>query len=250
MPPKATKTTPKISVKIWRPILEKLDVKLDAACLRRDAYLGKLLETELPYLDSEVSVQNSQASYDFVASKLDLLDRKLVSLALPTDLTARLNDICSRKRIVRDAFFNRLFLLLAAAPKTIDILLFAYYDGNWRSDVWSEWKHDGPFIQNGFDPLLAEIDPFWAIREGIRLGNVGNEGTDEIDPVTGATRKVTRLAGQISPEDSLYSRIFTMKIGEHDLYGLSCSLPDWAVPGHEAENSLRRSLDEMMEEIK
>jgi hypothetical protein len=30
-------------VKIWRPIIDKLDAKLDAACLRRDAYLAKLL---------------------------------------------------------------------------------------------------------------------------------------------------------------------------------------------------------------
>ena len=38
--PKPLKTPPKISVKIWRPIIEKLDAKLDAACLRRDAYLA------------------------------------------------------------------------------------------------------------------------------------------------------------------------------------------------------------------
>ena len=36
-----------ISVRIWRPILEKLEAKLEAACLRRDAYLRRVLELEI-----------------------------------------------------------------------------------------------------------------------------------------------------------------------------------------------------------
>ena len=104
MATKTLKTVPKISVKIWRPILDKLEAKIESACLRRDAYLAKVLEVELDWLDQEVSIPNSQASYDYVLERLDRLDRKLVSLALPQELTARLNDICSRKRIVRDAF--------------------------------------------------------------------------------------------------------------------------------------------------
>ncbi len=246
MATKVTKTIPKISVKIWRPILAKLDQKFDAACLRRDAYLAKLLDTELPRLDSEVSIANSQASYDYVASKLDNLDRKLVSLALPPDLTARLNEICSRKHIVRDAFFNRLFLLLAVSSKTLDKLLFDQYEGDWRVDVWSEWKHEGPFFQNGFDPLEAQINPFWAIREGLNLHNSGSDTSTEVDSRDGTSTNVERVFGHAAPADSLYSRVFTMKIGEHDLIGLSCSLPDWEVPGHEEEKQLRRTLDELL----
>ena len=110
MAAKILKTIPKISVKLWRPIIEKFDLKIEAACLRRDSYLNKVLEVELDWLDHEVSVPNSQASYEYVFSCLDQLDRKLVSLALSPQLTERLNEICSRKRIVRDAFFNRIFL--------------------------------------------------------------------------------------------------------------------------------------------
>ena len=84
--PKPLKTPPKISVKIWRPIIEKLDAKLDAACLRRDAYLAKLLATELDHLDAEVSLPNSPAAHDFTLERLDAFDRKLVSIALAPDL--------------------------------------------------------------------------------------------------------------------------------------------------------------------
>ena len=33
------KTAPKISVRIWQPIVQMLNDKMDSACLRRDAYL-------------------------------------------------------------------------------------------------------------------------------------------------------------------------------------------------------------------
>ena len=99
---KTLKTVPKISVKIWRPILDKLEAKIESACLRRDAYLAKVLEVELDWLDQEVSIPNSQASYGHVLKRLDRLDRKLVSLALPPELTARLNDICCERTITDD----------------------------------------------------------------------------------------------------------------------------------------------------
>ena len=246
MATKVIKTIPKISVKIWKPILVKLDQKLDAACLRRDAYLAKLLEAELPHLDREVSIENSQASYNYVASQLDKFDRKPVSLALPPELTTRLNEICAAKRIVRDAFFNRLFLLLAASRESIDKLLFNDYDGNWRTDVWSEWKHEGPFFQNGFYPLEADIDPFWAVREGLKLYNRGTGTTTEIAPDSRASMGVDSYFGHVSSADSLYSRVFTSDMGEHNLIALSCSLPDWQVPGHKEETQLRRTLDELL----
>jgi hypothetical protein len=249
MTTKTLKTVPKISVKIWRPIIKKLDAKLEAACLRRDAYLNRVLEVELDRLDSEVSIPNSQASYNYISEKLDELDRKLVSLALPQDLTTRLNEICSRKRIVRDAFFNRLFLLLAAAPQTIDRLLFDGVGSEWRTDVWSEYKHDGQFFQNGIYPLEASIDPFWAIRAGLDMYNEGSEIEEHVDPVSGMTSRTKRVFETDSPADSLYATVFTMKVDGNDLLGLNCSLPDCLIPGHDAQKQLQRTLDEILGEL-
>jgi hypothetical protein len=180
--PKPLKIPPKISVKIWRPIIDKLDAKLDAACLRRDAYLAKLLATELHHLDAEVSLPNSPAAHDFTLERLDACDRKLVSIALAPALAGRLAAICTRKRIVRDAFFNRIFLLLAVSPKTIDTLFFPD-EPKWRTAVWSEFKHDGPFFESGFYPLEAPVDPFWAIRAGLELFNDGAGAEDYEVPI-------------------------------------------------------------------
>lgn len=244
------KTPPKISVKIWRPIIDKLDAKLDAACLRRDAYLAKLLAGELGQLDAEVSLANSPAAHDFTFERLDALDRKLVSIALAPELANRLHDICTRKRIVRDAFFNRLFLLLAAGPKTIDRLFFPD-DAKWRTAVWSEFKHDGPFFESGFYPLEAPVDPFWAIRAGLELFNAGAGAEDYEVPGTGTQIKVLRgLDGEPEPLPALHTVFFEQKVGEDaDLLGLNCFVPDWRIPGHEAQRRHAKALDELLESL-
>lgn len=252
MATKTLKTIPKISVKIWRPIIDKLDKKIEAACLRRDAYLNKVLEVELNWLDEEISIPNSQASYDYVLGQLDQLDRKLISLALSPELTARLNEICSRKRIVRDAFFNRLFLLLAASPENIDKLLFGNIDHDWRTEVWSENKHNGPFFQNGFYPLEPTVDPFWAIRDGLEMCAKDEELEDYVEPTSGKKIRIKRhLLGAVTPVGSLYTTIFEQKVRDSDknLHGLSCYVPDWRIPGQEAEQEYRAKLDELLAEM-
>jgi hypothetical protein len=221
-------------VKIWKPIIEKLDEKMNAACLRRDAYLAKVLAKELDYLDAEVSTPNSQASYDYVTSLLDAFDRKPVSLALPPELMTRLNEICERKRIVREAFFNRFFLLLSIDPSTVDKLFFLYfedaeYDDDWRKYVLNEHKYDSPFFQNDLDPLTPIIEPFWAMRYAMDKMNQDSE--EPIEPY------------------SVYSTVFTQKIGINDLRGLSCYLPDREIPGHPAEKEAKAKLDELFREL-
>jgi hypothetical protein len=244
---KSLRTVPKISVKVWRPIIDKLDAKLEAACLRRDAYLKRVLEVELGWLESEVALPNSRASFDFVFENLDALDRKLVSLALPHELTGRLNEVCSRKRIVRDAFFNRLFLLLSATPRVVDALLFPTSADEWRREVWSEYKHDGPFFQNGFYPLEQEVDPFWAIRSGLELLSEGVAMEDYVEPASGATIRLQRdVSGDLAPLESIYSTFLHQKHRTGTLLGLNCYVPDWRIPGSAAEQRHHQKLDEIL----
>lgn len=247
MATKELKTTPKISVKIWRPVLDKLNEKLESASLRRDAYLSNLLKMEVEDLDKEVSLPNSQDSYNFVFSELDKLDRKLVSLALPLEISARLNEVCSKKRIVRDAFFNRLFLLLAATPTQIDKLFFNSR-ADWRRDVWLVCKDDPENFRDSFDPFGAVIDPFWTIRAGMDLNNQAEHLENYCEPSTGLTVEVRRGRFGIEPLYSLYTTVFHKKYGNDriSLIGLSCYLPDFEIPGHEAEQAYRARLDELI----
>lgn len=249
MATKELKTVPKITVKIWRPIIDKLETSLDAQCLRRDAYLAKVLQVELDHLDAEVSIPNSQASYDYVFEQLDRLDRKPVSLALPPDLTQRLNEICGRKRIVRDSFWNRLFLLLAVSPRIIDTLLFSGEGKEWRAMVWKKFRGDMGAFENTFYPLNDGIDPFWFIRAALDLYAEGSALEDYVEPITGKTIQVERsLTGEITPPNSFHTTLFNQTVSGHQLLGLNCYLPDSLIPGHEAQMA-RAKLDDILGDL-
>lgn len=241
----------KISTKIWRPVINKLNRKLDKACLRRDAYLEQILGVELPHLESEVSLPNSDAAKAFISDRLDHLDRKLVSLSLRTDVVEKLDEICAEKRIVRDAFFNRLFFLLAASPKIIDRIFFYLVSEQWRTEVWSERKHDGPFFQNIFYPLEQDLDPLWAIREGLDLYGEEADLVDYTDPASGITVQAKQLKGY---GVELPQRVYTVALNnsvfkDADLFGLNCYLADWQIPGHPAELQAHKELDELLASI-
>lgn len=210
---KPTKTQPKTSVKIWLPIIDKLESVMSSACLRRDAYLNKLLEMELDLLEGEVSTPNTQASYDYISTELDKLDRKFISLAIAESLVTRLNQICKAKKIVRDAFFNRLLLLLVAPPVLIDRLYyFDEIEKNWRNSVWSADKHNGPAFENAFYPLSPIVDPFWAIRSGLRL--------------------FKQELGYKESADGVYTISFNKVAGmETSFAGFNCYLSDEDIPG-------------------
>lgn len=243
---KTLKTTPKITIKVWTSILDKFEQKMEEACLRRDAFICKVLQVELDYLDSEVAIPNSQASYDFVSSELEKFDRKLVSLALPPELTRRLNEICKRKRIVRDAFFNRLFLLLSLKPKAIDSLLFQDAENEWFNRYSREYGNDLSGFEHAIYPLEPAINPFWAIRDALNLYSADEGLEDYIEPTSGKKILIKReISGQIQPEDTVYATFFDQKVGGHTLLGMNCCMPDWRVPGHASEKARAAKLDEL-----
>lgn len=243
----------KISVKLWHPLIDTLSEKLDAACLQRDAYLSKVLEAELEHLDKEVPLPNSESARAFIAQRLRDLRGNLVpvSLALRPDLVERLNDICERKRIVRDAFFNRLLLLLVAPPVHIDRIFFPdHNDWNWRQEVWSEYRPE-PFFENTFNPIGHAIDPIWPIRAGIEIYNQNEELVDHLDPLSGATLRVQKsAAGFIEPALSVYSAYIEPTFSKKtDISGFNCYVPDHRVPGHEAQKREQETLDEWLSDL-
>ena len=245
MEAKDLKTPAKISVRIWEPLVKQFDLAIRDSCLRRDAYLDKVLEVELPYLDAEVCLPNSPVAHTYIAAKLDALERKLVSLTLREDLIAQVNAICERKRIVRDAFFNRLFMLLTAKSGVIDRLMFAG-DDEWRTEVWSERRNDGPFFDNCFSPLRGVIDPLWAIRTGLEDDK---EQLEEVpNPVGDGTIRVDRNAfhGGIRPPMRVYTVTWGQQFKDVDLSGFNCYMADWEVPGTPEQVAASKTLDDIL----
>lgn len=208
--------TKKISTKIWRPIIESLDKKIESSCLRRDQYLSAVLKTEVQALDAEISAPNTPKASKFISENLDELDRKLVTLTLNETIAVQLDRVCKKHNVNRDSFFNRLFFILAAPSSLIDIIFGL--DDDWQIEVWSEERHNGPFFHNIFYPLEQEINPLWGLRTALELKE---------------------------HDESIYTSIFT-RISDKNLYGLNTYLPDDEIPDTpENEAKLKRSLDEL-----
>ena len=169
-----------------------------------------------------------------------------MSLALDPALVEQLNAVCASKRISRDAFFNRVFLLLAADPPLIDDLLFT--DRSWRAEVWTENKHDGPFFQSAFYPLEPNTEPFWAIRNGLEL-RVGDLGTPEhwTEPCSGKSIRIHRThGGDPMPLESLYSIVLDKKFRGGTLLGFNTYMPDWLVPRLPAHERYQASIADLL----
>jgi hypothetical protein len=222
--------TTKISTKIDRRILRKFEEKLEAACLRRDAFLNRVLEDELPHLDEEVA-ENSSEAHQFITNRLDQLARKQVSLALRSDLVEHLNDICERKRIVRDAFFNRLFFLLAASSDEIDRLFFPREadeeDLRWEVEWFGE---NGDRAREHVREVIVPVrDPFWAIRAGLSIRE--EDAKENGDQLPGG----------------IYSAVWGNPLNKKSaMFALNCYLPNEKIPDHPDQLALLKRAEDFL----
>lgn len=231
----------KITIKVWKPLADKLEERMNETCLRRDAYLARVLPNEVQHLDKEVAVANSQGAYEFVQDQWKDLKHKSMSLALPPNLVEQLNAVCKGKRIVRDAFFNRFFLLLAVTPKNLDSILFPTYQGDWKQDVWKKYSEDRFTVEMGVLPLVAVTDPFWAIRAVFEIEQGAIPLHDWTDPESGKQIKLIKSTTDCyTLPENVYTK-FLHKTDRIDLTGLNCYVADWQLPN----NPVRERKDEL-----
>ena len=73
-----TKRSKKLA-NVSKPLIEKLNEKVSAACLQRDAYLDHVFRYETEMLNEEIDVPNTLEARDHLARHLGLLDRKGVN---------------------------------------------------------------------------------------------------------------------------------------------------------------------------
>ena len=242
------KKIPKTSVRIWKPLLEEFDRVMEASCLRRDAYLSQLIASEIKYLDEEVAVPNSEAAFAYISQQLERIPRKLITLTLKPEVTERVNAVCREKRIARDAFFNRLFMLLAV-PDLIDQLIFGAegrgYDEPWRALVLDE--HKDLFFQRAFQPLEAPTSPFEAIRLGLEIywrESIAEQGYTDAQGCTWI-REVGSKQMTLAPK--IYTVMFEHTLLDAagsaiDLGFMNCYLPDHRIPDTVAHEQHEQSL--------
>lgn len=116
---KETENKTKVLVNVYEPVITIMKHKLDAACLKRDAYLDKALRIEAGLLREEVTTPNSDKAKSYIADNLKQLRLKPLNLLLSAETVELINEVCKEKNIPRDAFINRVFLLLIASDNVL-----------------------------------------------------------------------------------------------------------------------------------
>lgn len=225
----------KISVRIWTPLLEAFNARIESACLRRDVWLAKVLDDELPHLDAEVTEANSEAAQRFIGTHLDTVPRKLATLTLPEPLVRRLDELCAARRLVRDSFFNRLFYLSTLNHRQITHLFFDG-EGAWLEVLLETKDFSSRAVGDLLSPVPGFRNPFETIREGLSTEHdrmaQERHGKDTADEWLGE-----RGIYQVMIADGRY--------GSGILYGLSLHLSDRFVPGTPEHAATASLLDEL-----
>lgn len=208
----------KTSVKIWKPLWDEFNKRIEGACLRRDAWFAKVLEREIPILDEEPEAErkgilffgvhtgelseyrepiNSERAYRFISGRLAALKpKKSVTFTLPEELVEQLDSLCKRRRIVRDSFFNRLILLLVANYTQLTRVFFEEeFDWGWVLSQEKKFQTDA--IQRYMEQIPETIDPLNAVR---RAANLVDGDFDYLDEPFGFVGPITLYYADL-PED-------------------------------------------------
>lgn len=223
---KRTGRSGKIMVRAWPVVLDDLDKRVEAVCLRRDAFLERVISREVEFLSKEVRIPNSDAARRCIEDNLNLLDCRSVNLTLTEPTVTRMEEVCREKNIPRDAFINRVLLCLVAPPSVLDVI---FHVRELKEEVLEEWETPG--LSSLWSPLrtMAEFveDPFWFVRACM-----------------GVARKQPENEDMTFYQSYIPDKLFGEKI--RGTLGLNVYLPDGQVPGHPAERAL---LDDLGAEL-
>jgi hypothetical protein len=160
--------TAKIMVSLATPLIERLNNKIEKIGLRRDSYLGRLLEIELPRLNSELGKScNSDAGKKYLWSELQKLPRSSVSITLNKSVIEKLGVVCEKHNIDRDCLLNRIIFFLGAENKHLRKVGLDYS----RVPLTVDLVEDSA---NPFDQVNELInEPFFRIRQWMEESGEG-----------------------------------------------------------------------------
>lgn len=197
----------KLTARIYGPVFDRLNQYLSEALIRRDAFLDRVIAQEIPHLREDLKgLRLSDQGRRYISQELGRMGGrdtglKQVSIAIRKQTADELNDAVETHNLVRDAFLNRLFVLLVPKPQFLKALGFS-------ERVTKATQYGAADAATSPLECIAETmaDPFYYFRnECLLLEGCGLYRMD--------------LSGRY--------------------VGLSCYLPDEQVPGTSAHDALK-----------
>lgn len=205
--------TTKVTFKIYGPLLESFDQQLDRLCLKRDAFLNKVLKIEVPRLAKELQgKRQSNAARRFISGELKRLSPHPINVVVEKSVAEMLHETVEATNLVRDAFANRLLIFLRGSPVLLKYLGLP--------------QTTRP---SNFDELIDDLStgPLAAMEEILN------------DPMY-----FLRIAAEERFEEGLYELELPEK-----LLGFTCYLPDSCVPGTPAHQKAAEEAELLLAEM-
>lgn len=203
----------KITVKIYEPLLRDFDRQLDALFIKRDAFLNNMIKMEVQHLAADMEGKRmSTSAKRYVAGELKRLGTVQVNITVDKSTADDLNSVVEVSNIVRDAFINRLIMLLRSSHQLLTYLELPEFITGSAYDSYVE-----PMPTSPLKAIEAvHSDPLFYLRVGC----------------------------QERHQTGLYLLDLPPKLA-----GFACYLEDALVPGTDAHSQRQRDVDAMLEEL-
>lgn len=103
----------KITVKLYEPLLNDFNNQVNRIFIKRDAFLNHVIKSELPHLAEDIaSFRQSNKARQYIAGELKKLGTHTINVVVDKQVSDDLDKIVKNSNMVRDAFINRLVMLL------------------------------------------------------------------------------------------------------------------------------------------
>lgn len=227
MVPKQTK----ITMTVWEDLFNAFNKKLDGCFIKRDAFLNHIIYRELDTLQRGLKGRkNSPEARRLVTSELSQLGTKKINVVVDKEVAEKLNKIVKDHNLARDAFINRLLLLLTFPDKT----LAEMFSVNLNPEAIDVHGTDLEMRPKGFGEALPNLfnDPNSFLQEELEI-NAAEYDTDPEGNIYTSELKRVGIKG-------------IDKTGRF-LIGLSCYLDDSRVPNTDA---WKKRQEELKQELK
>ena len=113
----------KITVKIYEPLLRDFDRQLDKLFIKRDAFLNAMIQEEVRHLANDMEgKQLTLSAKRYIAGELKRMGTTPVNVVVDKATADALNAVVEASNLVRDAFMNRLIMLLRSSGPLLSYL--------------------------------------------------------------------------------------------------------------------------------
>lgn len=230
----------KITMTVWDDLFALFSNKLDRCFIKRDAFLNHVISVELANLKRGVEgKKNSAVAKRYISSNLKALGTKSINVVVDKQVANDLNNLVKEHNLVRDAFVNRLLLLLSFPDNIIshifDVRLTQVIDSETESCGYSEMAPPPRTFISALE--FMQKSPNFYLQE--ELTHCYGEDSNDIE--SNVYTKSLDLTSIIENLESGSQKDFFRKLDSHRV-AFSCYLDDRERKNIEVQDTLEKAL--------